>query len=65
MKKEIIIILLKVLAYAIGLLLAYFGASTLVSCTVSRSLDSIGKSTIITTDTTYINHKGYVNFPRK
>lgn len=65
MKKEIIVILLKVLAYAIGLLLAYFGASTLVSCTVNRSLDSTGKCTIITTDTTYINHKGFVNLPRK
>lgn len=65
MKKEIIVILLKVIAYAVGLLLAYFGASTLVSCTVSRSFDSIGKCTIITTDTTFINHKGFVNFPRK
>lgn len=65
MKKELIVILLKVIAYAIGLLLAYFGASTLVSCTVSRSLDSTGRCTVITTDTTYINHKGYSNFPRK
>lgn len=65
MKKDIIIIILKVVAYAIGLLLAYFGASTLVSCTVNRSLDSIGKCTIITSDTTFINHKGFVNFPRK
>ena len=65
MKKDIIVILLKVIAYAIGLLLAYFGASTLVSCTVNRSLDSNGKCTIITTDTTYINHNGFVNFPRK
>ena len=65
MKKDIIVILLKVIAYAIGLLLAYFGASTLVSCTVSRSLDSTGRCTIITTDTTCINHKGFVNFPRK
>ena len=65
MKKEIIVILLKVIAYAIGLLLAYFGVSTLVSCTVSRSLDSFGHCTIITTDTTCINHKGFINFPRK
>ena len=65
MKKDIIIILLKVLAYAIGLLLAYFGASTLVSCTVNRSFDSVGKCTIITSDTTFINHNGFVKFPRK
>ena len=65
MKKDLLIIFLKVLAYAIGLLLAYFGASALVSCTVSHSVDAHGKSVIISTDTTYINHKGYVNFPRK
>lgn len=65
MKKDILVILLKVLAYAIGLLLAYFGASALVSCTVSRSVDAHGKAVIISTDTTFIEHKGYVNFPRK
>lgn len=65
MKKDLLIIFLKVLAYAIGLLLAYFGATALVSCSVSHNLDAQGKSVIISTDTTVINHKGYINFPRK
>lgn len=65
MKKDFIIIFLKVVSYALGLLLAYFGASALVSCTVSHSVDAYGKSIIISSDTTYINHKGFVNFPRK
>lgn len=65
MKKDLFIIFLKVLAYAIGLLLAYFGATALVSCSVSHNIDAQGKSTIISTDTTVINHKGYINFPRK
>ena len=65
MKKELFVIFLKVLAYAIGLLLAYFGATALVSCSVSHYIDAQGKSTIISTDTTVINHKGYINFPRK
>ena len=65
MKNDLFIIFLKVLAYAIGLLLAYFGATVLVSCSMSHYIDAQGKSTIISTDTTVINHKGYINFPRK
>lgn len=65
MKKDFIIIFLKVVSYALGLFLAYFGASALVSCTVSHSVDAYGKSTIFSSDTTYINHKGFVHFPRK
>ena len=65
MKKDLLIIFLKVLSYAIGLLLAYFCASAFVSCTVSRSVDAHGQAVIISTDTTFIEHKGFVNFPRK
>lgn len=65
MKKDLLVIFLKVLAYAIGLLLAYFGATALVSCSVSHAIDAHGKSTIISTDTTFINHRGFINFPRK
>ena len=65
MKKELIVILLKVLAYAISLFLAAFGVTALASCTISHSIDAHGKSVIISTDTTFINHKGYSNFPRK
>lgn len=65
MKKDLLVIFLKVLAYAIGLLLAYFGATALVSCSVSHNIDAHGKSTIISTDTTFITHRGYINFPRK
>lgn len=65
MKKELLIILLKVLAYAIGLLLAFLGASAMVSCSVSRSLTGRGTTTIVTTDTTHISHDGYIRFPRR
>lgn len=65
MKKELLIILLKVLAYAIGLLLAFFGASAIVSCSVSRSFTGRGTTTIVTTDTTHISHDGYIRYPRR
>ena len=65
MKKDFIVILLKVLIYACGLFLAYFGVSTLTSCSVSHDVDAYGKTIITTSDTTYINHKGYIYFPKK
>lgn len=65
MKKDILVILLKVFAYAIGLLLAYFGVSSLSSCSVSHKFESFGHSRIISVDTTNIYHNGYISFPKK
>ena len=65
MKKDFIVILIKILVYACGLFLAYFGVSTLASCSVSHDFDSYGKTIITTSDTTFINHNGYVHFPSK
>lgn len=65
MKKDILVILLKVLAYAIGLLLAYFGVSTLASCSASHELNASGRCTIVTTDTTTVLHRGYTSFPKR
>lgn len=65
MKKELIVILLKVLSYAISLFLASFCVTALASCSISHTFDAYGKSVIISTDTTFINHKGYSHFPRK
>lgn len=57
-KKEIIKIVIKVLIYALGLIASAFGISALTSCSASHSVDGSGKTTIITTDTTYIFHSG-------
>lgn len=65
MKKDLLVIFLKVLAYAIGLLLAYFGATALVSCSVSHELNASGRCTIVTTDTTTVLHRGYTSFPKR
>lgn len=56
MKKEIIIIIIKVLIYALGLIAGCLGVSTLTSCTTSSGVHTYGKTTVISVDTTYIEH---------
>ena len=58
MKKEILKIIIKVAIYALGLIAAYLGVTSLSSCTYSRSTIGEGRATIITVDTTYIQHSG-------
>ena len=58
MNKEIIKIVIKVLIYALGLIGSYLGISALASCSSSHSVEGSGKTTIVTTDTTYIYHGG-------
>lgn len=58
MKKEVIKIIVKVLIYALGLIGSYLGISALTSCSASHSVDGSGKTTIVTTDTTFIYHSG-------
>lgn len=64
-KKEIIKIVIKVLIYALGLLGAYFGVSSMTSCTVTRTSDIKGRAVIITTDTTVVDHSGAIKFSSK
>ena len=58
MNKEVLKFIVKVLIYALGLIGSALGITALSSCSVSRSVDGVGKTTIITTDTTYIHHNG-------
>ena len=58
MNKEIIKIIIKVVIYALGLIAAYFGVTSLSSCTYSRSTVGDGRAVIITHDTTIIKHQG-------
>lgn len=58
MKKEIIKIVIKVLIYAFGLIGSCLGISALTSCSASHSIDGFGKTTIVTSDTTFIYHSG-------
>lgn len=60
MNKEIVKIILKVAIYALGLIAAYFGVSTMTSCSTSHSVSVRGHATVISVDTTYVEHGGYV-----
>lgn len=60
MKKEIIKIIIKVALYALGLIAAYFGVSTVTSCSTSHNISVRGRTSIITIDTTFVKHGGYI-----
>jgi hypothetical protein len=60
MNKELFKIIIKVLIYALGLISAYLGISSLTSCSTSHSVSSHGTATIISVDTTFIKHGGFV-----
>lgn len=64
-KKDILILVIKVIIYACTLLLGVLGVTSLTSCTVTRDTSVVGKATIITTDTTYINHNTLMVYPKK
>ena len=59
-KNEWIKIIIKVLIYALGLIGAALGISALSSCSTSHGVTSVGKATIVTTDTTIIKHNGFI-----
>ena len=60
MKKEIVKFIIKVALYALGLIAAYFGVSTMTSCSTSHNIAVSGRSTIVTLDTTIVKHNGFV-----
>lgn len=60
MKKDIIKIIIKVAFYALGLIAAYFGVSTMTSCSTSHNIVASGRTTIVTVDTTIVKHNGFV-----
>ena len=64
MKKNIWIIILKTIVYAATLALGFLGVSSLASCAVQRNVQSTGKATIITVDTTVVRHDGYIKFKK-
>lgn len=60
MKKEIIKIIIKVALYALGLIAAYLGVSTMTSCSTSHNVAASGRTTIVSVDTTIVKHNGFV-----
>lgn len=60
MKTEIIKIIIKVALYALGLIAAYFGVTSLASCSTFHNVDACGRTTIVSVDTTIVKHGGFV-----
>ena len=60
MKNEIVKIIIKVALYALGLIAAYFGVSTMTSCSTSHNVVASGRTTIVTVDTTIVKHNGVI-----
>lgn len=60
MKNEIIKIIIKVAIYALGLIAAYFGVTSLASCSTSHNVVASGRTTIVSVDTTIVKHSGSV-----
>ena len=58
MKNEILKILIIVIKLLIVSWLFLLGIFAFASCSVSHHLEGSGKTTIVTTDTTYIYHDG-------
>ena len=63
-KKDFLIVLLKVVVFTATAFLSVLGVSTLTSCNASKSVDVEGRTHILTTDTTIVNHKTFVSYPK-
>lgn len=61
MKNEILKIVIKVLIYVLGLIGSYFGISALTSCSASHHFQVDGSGIVVTHDTTYVRHGGFLN----
>jgi hypothetical protein len=60
MKKDIVKFIIKVALYALGLIAAYLGVSTMTSCSTSHNVVASGRTTIVSVDTTIVKHNGFV-----
>lgn len=60
MNKEIVKIVIKVLIYALGLIATYLGVSSLTSCSTSSFVSSSGVTRVVTIDTTFVKHGGFL-----
>ena len=63
MKKDLLKILLKVIIYALGLLAAYFGVTSLTSCSVNRSATHQGTGYFQYFDTLHVYGHSNIAYP--
>lgn len=63
MKNDLLKILLKVIIYALGLLAAYFGVTSLTSCSVNHSATHQGTGYFQYFDTLHVHGQSNIAYP--
>ncbi len=61
MNKDTFTFVLKIVVAIATAILTVLGAQALTSCAAKHYIDVKGHGTVITVDTTIINHSGYLN----
>lgn len=64
-KKDLATIVLKTIIFLCSALLAVLGVSAVTSCAYARNTAVNGRATIVTIDTTYIDHTSTLKYPKK
>lgn len=63
-KKEKIELVESTFAVVLWVAICFVVISVFGSCTTSRNVEAKGRTVIVTTDTTVVNHGGYIKFQK-
>lgn len=63
-KKEKIEVIESTCAVILWMVICFVVISVFGSCTASKNVEAKGRTVIVTTDTTVVNHGGYIKFQK-
>lgn len=63
-KKEKIEVIESTFAVVLWTVICFLVISVFGSCTTSQNVEAKGRAVIVTTDTTVVNHGGYIKFQK-
>lgn len=63
-KKEKIEVIESTCAFALCVVICFVIISVFGSCTASQNVETKGRTVIVTTDTTIVNHGGYIKLKK-
>lgn len=63
-KKEKIEVIESTCAVVLWMVICFVIISVFGSCTTSQNVEAKGRTVIVTTDTTVVNHGGYIKFQK-
>ena len=63
-KKEKIEVIESTCAVVVWMTICFVVISVFGSCTTSQNVEAKGRTVIVTTDTTVVNHGGYIKFQK-